>query len=794
MALDNGLRIWDSKRQKLYVLDSENGLPNNSVSSILEDDYGILWVSCVNGISKIEVVEKPDRLDFSIINFSTIDGLQSGKFNERAALRASNGTFYFGGVYGFNSFNPHNIIFNQSKHKAVFTSLSLFNRNISPTKAYNGRVILPQSLNRVQEVVLKHNENFISLEFAGLNYTNPKRTYFRYKLLNFDTNWTEIITSGAGKVTYTELAPGNYKLIVYTANNDKVWSDAAADINIIIKPPFWATTIAYAFYLILFVGIVAWGISYLHRLEKKKLLKQQLINEQRQQKELEQMKYSFFTNVSHEFRTPLTLIITPLEAIIKSEKSEEMKARLSTIYLNAQSLLSLVNQLLDFRKLEMKGEKLKLYKINVNEFIQNVYDQFEYAVRNKELDFILETEVDSLTIYLDENKIHKVMNNLLSNALKHTPQGGAISIIVSTVHKGSEDYLKISVSDTGSGIPEADREKIFDRFYQSEGNNQRMGTGIGLHLTKEYIQLHQGEISVANQPGGGAVFSILIPTNLKGDESEKMAAHETQVQQLPQPDATQGTDQTLLVVEDNEAFRQFLVEQLSGTFTVIEAANGREGEEIALQKLPDLIISDLMMPHVDGITLCRRLKSNIQTSHIPFILLTARSSDEARVEGYEAGADSYISKPFSMDVLLTRIKNLIEQQQQRREIFQKNIEVSPGSITITSLDEEMVQKALNFVEKNMDNTDYSVEDLSQDIGLSRVHLYRKLQSITGQTPSDFIRSIRLKRAAQLLQSSQLNVSEIAYAVGFNTPKYFTKYFREEFGMTPSQYRTENIND
>lgn len=347
------------------------------------------------------------------------------------------------------------------------------------------------------------------------------------------------------------------------------------------------------------------------------------------------------------------------------------------------------------------------------------------------------------------------------------------------------------MADTGRGIDEKELGKIFNRFYQGgNGQDELVGSGIGLHLSKEYVEMHGGEIRVENRQEGGALFTLYLPVDLQGEEAQEAPADETEEVGSEGMIAGDGV-RTILVVEDNIQFRRFLVEQLSTSFKVPEAEDGEQGEELVIRYAPDLVITDLMMPRVDGITLCKRLKTNIQTSHIPIILLTARTSDEAKIESYEAGADSYISKPFNFDVLMIRIRKLIEQQESRKALFHKTIEVTPGSITITSLDEALVQKALQCVEENMDNSDYSVENLSRDLGLSRVHLYRKLQSITGQTPIDFIRSIRLKRAAQYLCGSQLNISEIADLTGFNTLKYFNKHFKEEFGMTPTAYRTEN---
>lgn len=784
-----GLKIWDSKEARLYNITVNEGLPNNAVLALLEDDSGVIWASTASGISKIESIYKNGEHEFSIVNFGTIDGLQSGRFYDHAALKANNGEMYFGGVHGFNFFNPQKIAYNETKYPPMFVSFSLFNTPVKEQEKYNNRIVLEYPINKTDLIKLNHNENFITLEFSGLNYINPSQTYFKYKLENFDQEWTEIVTEGLGKVTYTSLRPGTYKLIVFTANNDKIWGETPSEITIVISPPFWATIYAILIYCLLFIAVIVYGVFFINKKNKSKLMRQQIINEQKQKEELDQMKFRFFTNISHEFRTPLTLILMPLESIIKEVKDTSIKEKLKSVHTNARDLLNLVNQLLDFRKLEMKGEKLNPTLVDLKSFINNINFQFKDSVSAKNIKFVIQNEADIENVYMDENKIHKVMNNLLSNALKYTPDGGVITVIIDTIVQQGVGFLRVSVSDTGSGIAEKDLDKIFTRFYQSSQNgNEMVGSGIGLHLVNEYISLHCGKISVKNRKEGGTNFTFIIP------------AAQNNIPNTIQEDETVKTlenieishNKTLLVVEDNLEFRKFLVEQLSPFYSVIEASDGEEGERLALLSSPDLIISDIMMPKIDGITLCIHLKKNIQTSHIPLILLTARSSDEAKIEGYEAGADSYISKPFSFEVLHTRIKKLIEQQEKRQELFHKTIEVSPGSITISSLDEELVQKALICVEKNMDNPEYTVEDLSVDVGLSRVHLYRKLQFITGQTPINFIRSIRLKRAAQYLINTQYNISEIADLVGFNTIKYFNKHFKDEFGTTPSQYRADNM--
>lgn len=792
-ATEDGIRVWD--KTKLYKLTVTEGLPNNEVYSLLEDDNGVIWASTLNGICKIAPIQSNDTYNFSIVNFGISDGLQWGKFYDHSALKAKDGTLYFGGAHGFNYFDPNKIIYNNSKNKPVLTAFRIFNSLIKEEEKYNGKVILEEPINKTKQITLKYNQNFITFEFAGMNYVNPSQTYYKYMLKNFDEDWNEISGNELGKATYTGLRPGKYNFMVYTANNDKVWGEIPYELTIIITPPFWATSYAIIIYIILSIAIFIYILKRYQRRTQKKILKEKEIYEQEQKIKLDLMKFQFFTNISHEFRTPLTLILTPLETLIKQQSDMVLKKKLDSIYQNAHLLLSLVNQLLDFRKLEIKGEKVLFKTGNIIQFIKDIYLQFKELSTTKNIDFTLETSVDYLLINYDHDMMYKIINNLLSNAFKFTPQNGHIQLTVNKADRNDKEYIMIEVSDTGCGIDEKDLPHIFERFYQIKDDNAPAGSGIGLHLVKEYARLHNGDITVSSQINIGSTFTVYIPVDLPKtndknhqEEEEKNGTGEGDII----PDTKEKDDRKkLLVVEDNDEFRNYLTEQLSECYRVIDAPNGEEAEKLILSEYPDLIISDLMMPKMDGIELCQRVKSNIQTFHTPFILLTARTSDESKMEGYEAGADSYISKPFSFELLCIRIKKLIEQQENRKMLFHKTIEITPSSITTTSLDEELVRKALNFVEENIDNPEYSIEDLSKDLGLSKTHLNRKLQSIVDLTPLQFIRSIRLKRAAQLLTNSQYNINEISYMVGFNTLKYFNSHFKEEFQMTPSQYREKN---
>lgn len=514
----------------------------------------------------------------------------------------------------------------------------------------------------------------------------------------------------------------------------------------------------------------------------------------KQKEELDQMKFRFFTNISHELRTPLTLIITPLDMMIRRISDEAVKKQLGTIYKNAQNLLSLVNQLLDFRKLEMKGEKLHLMNGDMEEFISSAYNNFVPMAVEKHLNFVSQTVHRPLYMFFDSDKVHKIVNNLLSNAFKFTSEGGTVNLILSTEEIEQRNYVRIEVSDTGIGISESDLPYIFDRFYQvGNQGDEKMGSGIGLHLVREYVNIHEGRTTVSSRMDRGSTFVVWLPMDLKpesGDIFEEATDEKPDDKEKEASGVLLSADDSrrkVLLVEDNKEFRTFLKEQLEDFYQIVEAADGEEGERCAIDENPDLIISDIMMPKVDGIELYRRIKTNMQTSHIPVILLTARTADDIKINSYEVGADSYMSKPFNFDMLMVRIEKLIEQQEKRKQEFRKNIEVNPSAITITSLDEQLIQKCLEYIEKNMDHPEYGVEELSRDLGMVRMSLYRKLQSITGNTPTDFIRSIRLKRAAQLLQGSQLPIVEIANRVGFSSSSYFAKCFKEMFGVLPKQY-------
>ncbi|MEY2869905.1 MAG: hypothetical protein RIR01_2408, partial [Bacteroidota bacterium] len=738
IGTQDGLNIWKPSTKELHTLFTDDGLVNNSIKGILEDKQGRIWVTTAGGVSRIVVNTNEKQLRFSMANFNHFDGVLENEFTASAVFASDKGQLYLGGVNGFNSIDLQKPWSFKQVQKPLFTGLNLFGTPVKPGESYDGNTILKNAIAATNSLELNYNQNFISIDFSALNYVNPTQTYYRYRLEGVDENWREIVAqNGTGTAVYTNLAPGNYVLKVNAANNSKEWSNEYAQITIVVNPPFWKTPVAYALYLLIIVLLFYLSLTYYKRWTKQKLIRE---NEEK----LNELKFNFFTNVSHEFRTPLTLIITPLESILKEIKD----SRISLVYRHALNLQHLVNQLLDFRRLEISGEKLNLTFGDLVDFVMQFEDLFGKLAEEKQIDFSIQSEKSELFLYFDKDKLYKVINNLLSNSFKFTPAGGTIRIRLSLPKTTLEsNIVQLEVIDSGSGIAEKDLPNVFNRFYQA--STTQGGSGIGLHLVKEYVELHLGAITVESEPNLKTVFAFTIPLDLTPEKahSETLVASEDTIDnQL----ITTSKKETLLVVEDNDDLRRFLVTELSHKYEVFEAADGGEGEKLALSKSPDLIISDVMMPKVDGFELCKRIKSNVQTSHIPVILLTARTSEELKMTGYQSGADEYLAKPFNLEILLLRIEKLIVQKNQRQSAFSKKLEVNPKEITITSIDEQLIERALVCMEKNMDNPDYSVQQFSQDLGMDRTVLYKKMQFITGLAPSEFIRSIRLKRAAQLL--------------------------------------------
>lgn len=671
----------------------------------------------------------------------------------------------------------------------------MFDEAVKVGQSYGGRVLIKKELNDVENVEFDYKQNIFSVSFASDNYNLPEKTQYMYKLEGFNNDWLTLPV-GVHNVTFTNLAPGKYVLRVKAINSDGYVGIKEATLGIVVNPPFWMSWWAYLLYAAGLVVVLFLARYRMLKREREKFHLQQIENEVAKNEEINNMKFRFFTNVSHELRTPLTLIISPLEGMLKETTDELQSTRLQLMYRNAQRLLHLVNQLLDFRKGEMSTHQLSLSEGDIISYVHSVCNSFLLMADKKHIQFSFFSGIDTFSMAFDADKVGKIVMNLLSNAFKFTPEGGRVTVMIEHV-TGTPDTLEIKIADTGIGISDVDKEHIFDRFYQADhkGVEETTGNGIGLSLVRDFVTLHEGEVKVFDNIGTGSVFVIQFPvkhveTQVQLPEETGMSVGDEEDREMKEEvrEETGRKDfPLLLVVDDNEDFRIFMRYSLELQYRVKLAVNGNEAWEMMQEELPDLVISDVMMPQMDGNELCRLIKQDKRIAHIPVILLTARQNTEAKLEGLQTGADDYVTKPFNMTILVLRIRKLIELSRYHR-VTQGMIDPAPSEIVITSLDEKLIEKAIKYVEDNMSRTELSVEELSRELGMSRVHLYKKLLQITGKTPIEFIRVIRLKRAAQLLRESQLHVSEVAFEVGFNNPKYFSRYFKDEFGVLPSVYQ------
>ncbi|KXX71289.1 hybrid sensor histidine kinase/response regulator transcription factor [Flammeovirga sp. SJP92] len=743
-------------------------MAGNSIKGVLGDNNGNLWLSTNKGISKFEIEKGRFK------NYNTLDGLEPNEYWPDVQCKTTDGQLLFGGNYGLVIFDPSQIKDNLYIPKLRLKGFKISNKEV-PIGGENSP--LKSHISLSQEITLKYYQNDFSIDYVALTNTSSKKSEYAYQLVGFEDDWNYV--RNKQEASYTNIDPGNYTFVVKASNSDGYWNEEGTSIEIEVLPAPWFTVWAYSFYAIVLL-LIAYQIwkYWTERIKNKKEL------------ELNDLKINFFANVSHEFRTPLALILTPLEKIIQSNKYPEEEEQHLLIHRNAKRLLNLVNQLLDFQKIGTNQLQLKRSVTDVVSFTEELLHSFDDLTQSKNISLEFHTEIDSLRSTFDYNKLEKVLLNLLSNACKFTPENGKITLSINK----EKDSLTIKVKDSGIGIAPEHLENIFNRFYQIDTPNvtNREGSGIGLSLAKEYVELHGGQLTVESTLGEGSCFSVKLP--LEKIEEGTLPLHKPNVIKNKKAWFKKETEvkhsrktPNLLVVEDNEDFRKFLVGNLKGKFNVIEAKNGQEGWEEVINNFPDLIISDIMMPVMDGNSLCKKVKEDIRTSHIPVILLTAQTSEESQVQVFESGADQYVSKPFNFDVLESRIHSLLEQRTKLQQAFSKKLEANPTDAKVESIDEKLIQKALIFIENNISNSNLTVEELSSELDISRGHLYRKVQMLTGKSPSDFIRAVRLKRASQLLESSNLTISEIAYEVGFSNPKYFSKCFKAEYKVLPSVY-------
>lgn len=785
MAHKQGLTAWDMKNDSLMYFDTDNGLCDNLVKTILQDNYKNMWFSTSNGLSVMKVDKNVQgELKYSFNNLSTKDGLSENCFNFYSSCKLSNGDLLFGEANGYTYINPNKI--SEKKRplaKVYFTNLTIGNEIIEVDSIYKGRKLLTKVFRKTKNLSLRYDDNLVTIEFAAGDLLNSDKIKYAYKLENLNSQWYYTTDN---KVIFNTLPPGRYKLLVKACNSDGIWNDEVTALNISVSPPLYLSNWAKILYLLAVIGLIVLWAFWQKRRQQTRLIQQRVKMEQEQKVLLNEMKLKFFTNISHDLRTPLTLILSPIQMLLNETRDEGVRKKLNTVNKNAQQLLSLINSLLDFRKIDAGVETLSCKTGDIVSFIRELCESFQDYALEHSIQYSVMNEETQLIMPFDPVKIKKVMNNLLSNAFKYTPDKGEVNVLIYC----EDDHVCICVADNGEGIADKDKPYIFERFYQVSQTQEKTGSGIGLHIATEYVHLHHGTITVSDNIPHGAVFTVKIPVTNDVNETEGTdidQPFETQSDHEDLEVQIEKSHYTILLVDDNKDFCSFMAEYLSDEYSVLTAHNGAEALKVIEKNEINIVISDIMMPVMNGTELCRQIKNNLHWSHIPVILLTARMAEEWRNEGFEQGADDYIIKPFDFNILKLRIKKFIEWTEKSHRTFSQKLEVTPSEITITPLDEQLITKAIKIVEEYMSDSDFSVEKLGEELGLSRSYLYRKLMLITGKGPADFIRTIRLKRSKQLLGKSQKQIAEIAYEVGFNSPKRFTISFKKEFGISPSDY-------
>lgn len=770
---------------------TENGLPSNVIYGILEDAYGRLWISTNQGLSCLN----PESGKFR--NFTIMDGLQGNQFNAGAYCRKDNGYMLFGGVNGITSFRPETLIDNPYAPKPVINKLFVHNKEVLPDDETG---ILKESITYVNRITLSSSQNSFAISFVVSNYIAGKHNTFTYKLEGYDNVWYK--QNDISLVSYSNLPAGDYTFCIKAANNDGKWNEEPAILHIHILPVWYSTWWALSLFALSF-ALLVFGIVrffWLRKSMQAEIRMERLDKEKRE--EISQMKIRFYVNISHELRTPLTLIVAPLQELLDRISGHWEHERLLYVQRNTNRLLHLVNQLMDFRRAELGIFELRAVYSNAYKRILNCFMNYESLSKRKDIDYNFYTELQDKNVLFDENYLDLIANNLLSNAFKYTEVGE--SITVKLYIEG--DNLVLQVIDTGIGIPLEKQEKIFERFYQVE--NGREGSGIGLSLVQRLVELHHGRIILQSEVGKGSTFTIYLPQDESvytqeellggsGNEGEQRVystnANDIYIgddEKFGEEDSTDevnGKRGTILVVEDNRELRRYLVNGLSALFDMLETENGQKALDILKDKDVDLIITDVMMPIMDGVRLCKLVKQNLRTCHIPVYMLSAKVDIKYQLEGLQVGADDYIAKPFSMEVLRTKILNMLRTRYRIFERYSNMTEIKPEKLTNNTMDEELLRKAIAVVEKNMDNVEFSTEQFAREMNMSRSNLHLKLKAITGKSAIDFIHKIRFNRACQLLKEGKYTVSEISFMVGYNTPSYFAARFKKYIGCLPTEY-------
>jgi ligand-binding sensor domain-containing protein/signal transduction histidine kinase/DNA-binding response OmpR family regulator len=798
-----GLSLYDPSQNNFKNYNENNGLANDNIKALLEDKSGNIWLSTIKGISCFSVQKK------YFINYDNQDGVPAGEFADGSAL-FSKGIMYFGNMYGLCYFNPERVEKTVLQPVVHIVDFQLFNQSVNIRSAQFPDSPLSHNIINTREITLNYKQSFFTLVFSALNYQTPDKIQYAYMMKGLDNSWN--YTGNERIATYRNLKPGRYVFMVKATNIPKDWGSAYTSLVINVLPPFWETWWAYLIYFVLLLGIIFRIYRYY---QQKNILKQNLLFEKitrQKEHQLNQEKLRFFTNITHEFRSPLTLIIGPLQDLLRESKlPAPIMHKLMIMHRNSNQLLNLIDKLLEFRKVEAGEMKLRIVRGNIASLLKEVYYSFNPLFAHKNIEFIIETCADEVDLWYDPEKIVIILNNLLSNAYKYTHKGGKVSLELTCGNENDKEVVMIKVRDTGIGISERHKQNIFDQYYRIGEVKEAQGYGIGLALTKNLVLLLKGDISVESELGKGSCFTVTL---LRGNqhfsedqlfndgekptlnmnamlklEGEEMASDPSTEPDIP----SQQDDQKkiILVVEDDLDIMSYIKDSFVGEFRILEASNGEIGLKLAAKYLPDIIITDIIMPKMNGMELCKRVKSDLKTCHIPVIMLTALNTLQYKMEGYEIGADSYITKPFSTSLLASRIHNLIKSRKLLAEHISRSLLFQPEEVQLGLKDEKFISDAIEIIEKNISNEKFDALFLAEELNMSQSALYRKLKALSGFTIAEFIRGIRLKKAAQLLRSQSYTVSEVAYMVGFNDLKHFRNCFKEQYKVSPSDYMKSN---
>jgi signal transduction histidine kinase/DNA-binding response OmpR family regulator len=799
-----GLFSYNKKNKSFTNYNDFPGFEEKSVRAIISDNNGYLWVSGGSGLTKLDFKNKKST------NYTKDDGLIVNDFNNNAVFKDGNGELYFGSYEGVNYFNPNQIKKTEKAPRLYFSDFKLFNNSIKPNEDSSP---LTKVISQTKAITLNHTQSVFTIEYVGINYNYSKKNQYAYYLDGFEKKWNYV--GNTRTATYTNLAPGDYVFKVKSANADGTWNNVPLELKIKILPPWYKTYWAY----LLYISILVFVLIYLNRIYQNRFkAKQAILLEQEKTTQLEKLnnkKLQFFTNISHEFRTPLTLIINPLEDILRTKNlSPDIYNKLKTIHKSSDRLSRLINELMDFNKLQFNKIFLQVKKIEVVAFTKEIIDYFKEEAATRKITIQFEPAVDELEDWLDPQMVEKIIFNIISNAFKFTPDNGTITISIDRldaeksllIDDNVTPSFAITIKDTGSGIRKKDLKRIFDRFYQVNNVNKVYygSTGIGLEVVKEFVELHKGKIEVESELGEGTKFTVIFPLGKsfynkneiinekhKLENNKNKLLFETQISHANGSGFTEETKEevakpyTVLIVEDNTELRNYLKQELSKTYKILVAENGKKGYELAVQKLPDLIITDVIMPVMDGLQMCKNIKADLKTSHIPLLMLSAKAMVQDRLEGIDSGADIYLSKPFELDILKSSLAQLITSRQIMFKKFYTGI-TKLGKEKTTSLDNEFIQKVLHYINENISDSQMSVELLSSKIFLSRSQLYRKIKTLTGVSANEFVRNVRLEKAKQLIEQGNSNINEISYKVGFTSPSYFTKCYKIKYGHLPTQ--------